>query len=194
MMEAQNSRRQSASQEIGIQGLDREKSIEAARRKEEARRQRKEQRRMEIEQSGSYKTAKFIAKLMDQYFLDPIIGLIPGVGDLLSSVLTLPALYVSLFKIGSIPLTLAILLNLLIDSLLGLIPFWIGNIADFFHRAYLKNMRLIVGYVEDDRAVIDEVNRKAGWSAILIAIFIGLIWLMIRLINAVADWIGGFFA
>lgn len=193
-MEARNSRRQAAMENAGIKVLDKEKGLELARQKEETRRMKKELRRMEIENSTSYNITRSIATLMDKYFLDPIIGLIPGVGDILSSTLMLPSIYVSLFKIKSIPLTLAVLLNILIDSLIGLIPFWIGNIADIFNRAYLKNMRLIVGYVEDDKLVIDEVNRKAIWSTILIAIVVGLIWLMVKMVSAIADWIGGFFA
>lgn len=58
----------------------------------------------------------------------------------------------------------------------------------------MKNMRLIVGYVEDDRTIINEVNRKAVWTAILIAVFCLIIYLLVRLVVLVTEWIGGLFA
>lgn len=158
------------------------------------RQTKKALRRSEIENSISYRITKFIASIMDRYFLDPILGLVPGIGDILSSTLMLPSIYVSLFKIRSIPLTLAVLLNILIDTLVGMIPFWVGNVADVFNRAYLKNLRLIVGYVEGDRQVIEEVDRKAVWSTVLIAVVILLICLMVKLVAMVADRIGSLFA
>ena len=100
----------------------------------------------------------------------------------------------SLFKVKSVPLTLAVIFNILKDVLIGMIPFWIGNVLDFFNRAYLQNMRLIVGYVEDDREIIDEVNRKAVGTAILIVIACVLIWLMVLLVQKIIGWIGGLFS
>lgn len=180
-------------QDLGIEQLDTQKSVVDAREKEEERRLRKERRRMEIEESSSYKLTKGIATLMDKWFLDPILGFVPGVGDVLPSLLLLPSVYVSLVKVKSVPLTLAVIFNILRDAFLGLIPFYIGNVIDFFNRAYLQNMRLIVGYVEDDKYIIDEVNRKAVWTAVLIVVFIGLIWLMIKFVTWIVDWIGGLF-
>lgn len=193
MSEVRNSRRQAAMQDLGIEQLDTQKSVVDAREKEEERRLRKERRRMEIEESSSYKLTKGIATLMDKWFLDPILGFVPGVGDVLPSLLLLPSVYVSLVKVKSVPLTLAVIFNILRDAFLGLIPFYIGNVIDFFNRAYLQNMRLIVGYVEDDKYIIDEVNRKAVWTAVLIVVFIGLIWLMIKFVTWIVEWIGGLF-
>lgn len=180
-------------EEIGIVQLDEQKNVNVARAKEEQRRLKKEYKRMEIESSSSYKMTKGIATLMDKYFLDPIIGLVPGAGDVLSSVLMVPSVYVSLFKIKSLPLTLAVTFNILKDMLFGIIPY-IGIVIDFINRAYIQNMRLIVGFVEDDKAIIEDVNRKALWMGILIAVFIGLIWLMFKFVANTLEWIGGLFA
>ena len=144
--------------------------------------------------SFSYRLVQGIAKWMDKYFLDPILGFVPGVGDFISTVFVLPFIYVSAVKVRSLPLTLAVVFNVLKDAAIGLIPFWIGNIADFFNRSYLQNFRLIVGYVEDDRDVINEVNRKAVWTAILIVIFCVIIYLLVRLVVLITEWIGGWFA
>lgn len=192
-METRNSRKSAAMQDLGIEQLDEQRCIADARQKEEARKLVKERRKQEIEESVSYKMTKGIATAMDKWYLDPILGFVPGIGDILPSIVVLPSIYVSLFKVKSIPLTLAILFNILKDILLGMIPFYIGNVIDIFNKAYMQNMRLIVGYVEDDKTVIDEVNRKAVWSSVFIVIFVTLIWLMVRLVASIAEWIGNLF-
>lgn len=190
-----SSRKKAIQNDLGINESRENTLIEISLAKEEARRRKKEMRRMEIENSSSYRAIQGIAKWMDKYFLDAILGFVPGgIGDSLTSILVLPSIYVALFKVKSIPLTLAVIFNILKDVLIGMIPFWIGNVLDFFNRAYLQNMRLIVGYVEDDKTVIDEVNRKAVGTAILIVIVCVLIWLMVLLVQKIIEWVGGLFS
>ncbi len=94
--------------------------------------------------------------------------------------MTLPFLTVSLFKIKSIPLTLAILYNMLVDMMLGIIPLWIGDLLDIFSRSYVKNYRL-VGFVEGDKEVIQEVNRKAVLTAVGILVLSVIIYWVAKL-------------
>lgn len=144
---------------------------------------RKEMRRAEIEKSTSYSIIKGIATIMDKYYIDPIIGLIPyGIGDTISCLCALPFLYVSLFKVRSIPLTLALVYNILADALVGMIPFAFGDVIDIFDRCYVKNMRLIVGFVENDHRTIRQVNKRALWMTIAIIILCILIYIGIRLL------------
>lgn len=192
-MEVQSRRRQRAQADMGLTHEKENRRMERAIEAERQRQVQKRLRRMEIEDSSSYQMIKGIAIAMDKYFLDPIIGFIPVLGDAITSIATLPFIYVSLFKVRSIPLTLAVISNMLIDVLVGLIPFWIGNIADFFHRANLKNFRLIRGFVEDDKEVIHEVNRRAIWMGIFIAILCYLIYLMVRMVQSIIEWIGTLF-
>lgn len=78
---------------------------------------------MQWENDPLYRLIRTIKNVMDRYYLDPLIGLFfPTAGDIFSSAMTLPFLTVSLFKIKSIPLTLAILYNMLVDMMLGIIP------------------------------------------------------------------------
>ena len=60
-----------------------------------------------------------------------------GVGDVLTSALALPFIYFALVQVRSIPLTLAVICNVLKDALLGSIPFFIGDIIDVFNRSYV---------------------------------------------------------
>ena len=131
----QSGRRQRARQELGLDDAQEQYEIERAISKEEERREAKEMRRLEIEDSLSYKACMAINKYMDKYFLDPIIGFIlPSLGDFLSSLLVWPFIYVAAFKVRSLPLTLAVIFNVLRDIAIGLIPFWIGDIFDAFNR------------------------------------------------------------
>ena len=192
MEDFQTGRRRQAQEDLGLTSQEEQMDIERSIRKEEQRKAEKEMRRMEIEMSSSYRMVQGIAKFMDKYLLDPIIGFfVPGIGDILSSVLVLPFIHVSLFKIKSVPLTLAVIYNVLIDVLIGLIPFYIGDIIDVFNRAYLKNARLITGFVEDDKEVISEVNRKAAWMGFMILVLCVLIYFMVLLVMKLMDWLGG---
>lgn len=192
-MEQWVDKRSQKREQMGLTKISEDKQINKALEAEQRRKDEKERKRQELLNSDSYVLSEKVANLMDKYFLDGIIGLFPGVGDIFSSVCVMPQLYLSLFKIKSIPLTLAVLLNVMIDIAVGLIPFWIGNICDFFHRAYLKNFRLIAGFVNDDKDIIKEVNAKAFISAILIVIMIGIVYLLVSLISKLVDWIGSLF-
>lgn len=151
-------------------------------------------KRIRIEGSFIYRCIAGIAKYMDKYFLDPIVGFfLPGFGDILTSTLAIPFIYISLFVVRSVPLTLAVIFNTLVDILLGMIPPWIGDIFDIFHRSYKKNLRLINGFVNDDQTIINEVNRKAIWMAILIVVCCVLIYLLYQLVEKFILWISGLF-
>lgn len=158
--------------------------------------QRRELLRLRMEGKRSYRLIKGIARWMDRYFLDPILGFIPA-GDLISAGLILPYLYVAIFQVRSLPLTLALLCNVLLDVAMGLIPFWIGDVLDFFHRSYTKNYELIVGFVEGDEAMIKRVNKRAIWMALLLILLCVLIyflfWAAGWFFNAVIGFISSMF-
>lgn len=146
-----------------------------------------------IRNSASYKLVHAIALWMDQRLLDPLIGLVlPGFGDALTSVFAVPYLYLSIVKLKSIPLTLAIVCNILLDVLIGIIPY-IGVVGDVFKRAFTRNAALIKGYVEGDKAIMQEIDRKAVGMAFLIVILCGLIYAMVLAAVKIVEWIGSFF-
>ena len=134
--------------------------------------------------SRLYRTMQNITNLMDRYYLDGVAGLVPGgIGDIVSAVFAVVHVYFSAFRLRSIPLTLAILNNTLRDIFLGMLPFFVGDVIDFFHKANKRNMALIDGFLNDDEAIIHEVNRKATQSAlVLIALVIGIILIIYALI------------
>jgi len=60
-----------------------------------------------------------------------------------------------------------------------MIPFFVGDIIDIFHRANMQNMQMIQGFVDGDEAVIRQVNQRAWQSVAVLIILLLLIALMI---------------
>ena len=67
--------------------------------KEEQKLLKKAERKLRMEQSRSYKTMKTATKVMDDYYLDPILGLVPVVGDVVPQLFNASFFYISIFKI-----------------------------------------------------------------------------------------------
>ena len=192
----QSSRHKDAARDIGVtdeKAIKEQEKIRLAHEKEELSRLKKEQKREELMKSGLFRTIYKIKHLFDDWHLDAIIGLIPTLGDIGSTIVSFPFILFCVFKVKSIALTLAVLNNYMIDMIIGLIPFWIGNIADFFYKAHRRNLDLIMGYIDDNEYVIEEVNRKAAGSAIILAVLIAIFILMIRLLSSFIEWVGGLF-
>ncbi|MDE6478800.1 MAG: DUF4112 domain-containing protein [Muribaculaceae bacterium] len=143
-----------------------------------------------LSRSTAYKYV-WIAKKYDDWFLDPIVGFfLPAFGDILSSAAILPAFYIALTKIRSIKLAFAILIIGAIDMLVGAIP-TVGDIVDAFYKANKKAARWIVGYVEKDPYVKEEVNQTVIWGSVGLVILIGLIYLCFSMIMGLYHWIFG---
>ena len=137
------------------------------------------QRRKRLMDNRAYQTMQGLTRYMDRYYLDALIGIVPGWGDAIALASAVPFVYFSGRVIRSVPLTLAVLNNALRDILLGMIPFFVGDIIDIFHRANIQNMQMIQGFVDGDETMIRQVNQRAFQSAIVLAVLLLLIALMI---------------
>ena len=147
------------------------------------------QRRARLMDNQVYQSMQSFTRYMDRFYLDAVIGLIPGWGDAVTLLCVVPFIYFSMCIIKSIPLTLAVLNNALRDVLLGMIPFFIGDVIDIFHRANMKNMAMIQGFIDGDEAIIKQVNRRALQSAIVLFVLLLLIALMIWLLISFGSYL-----
>lgn len=147
------------------------------------------QRRQRLMDNRAYQTMEGLTRYMDRYYLDALIGVIPGWGDAIALLCVVPFVYFSSRVIKSVPLTLAVLNNALRDVLLGMIPFFVGDIIDIFHRANTQNMQMIQGFVDGDEAVIKQVNQRAWQSAIVLILLLLLIALMIWLLISFGSYL-----
>lgn len=139
-------------------------------------------RRQRLMNNKVYRAMSGLTRYMDRYYLDALIGIIPGWGDAFAALCVVPFVYFSSCVIKSVPLTLAVINNALRDVLLGMMPFFVGDIIDVFHRSNTKNMSMIQGFVDGDQAIIKEVNRRALQSAVVLVLLLLLIALMVWLL------------
>ena len=85
--------------------------------------------------------------------LDGIVGLIPGIGDAVTSTLTAYIIYEA-WHMGIPTSTLArMLANLGIDSVVGIVPV-VGDLLDIGYKANRRNLRLLHGHLAE-RGVIE---------------------------------------
>jgi len=82
--------------------------------------EKRELRRKRLMDNKAYQTINGLTRYMDRYYLDALIGIIPGWGDAIALLSVVPFVYFSSRVIKSIPLTLAVQLRQL--------PVFIGSI------------------------------------------------------------------
>jgi len=133
--------------------------------------------------------AKLLAKLLDQQFnipgtsirigLDPVIGLIPGIGDILTSlagstILLIAAQYhlpkIVLFRMG---------VNVSINGLIGAIPVF-GDLFSIWFRSNVRNIELLEEHIHKTQQ-----TSTAGDWAFVISLFIGIFAVLIVSIMAI---------
>ena len=143
--------------------------------------------------SRFYRTLQRIARWMDTYYLDPILGfLLPaGLGDFASALMALPFIVFSLFVAKSIPLTLAIINHTLWDIFIGLIPFFVGDVLDVFSRPYRRNLQLIEGYLAGDKSTIRHLQKHVAITLFAILLCCTLIYFMLKAVLWFGEWIVG---
>ena len=82
--------------------------------------EKRELQRKRLMENKAYQTMNGLTRYMDRYYLDALIGIIPGWGDAIALLSVVPFVYFSSRVIKSIPLTLAVLNNALRDVLMGM--------------------------------------------------------------------------
>ncbi len=134
-----------------------------------------------------------LAKLMDAQFkipgtnirfgLDSLIGLIPGVGDLSTFAVSGYMVWIMANNGASGFLLARMVLNILIDAIVGMIPL-LGDIFDIAFKANIRNMKLMQEHYQEGR------HKGSAWKVIipvliiLFVIIIGIIWLTYKLLLA----------
>jgi len=111
--------------------------------------------------------------------LDPILGLVPGVGDLVSPLFTIAILWQA--RELAIPrvVLLRMIFNVAIDSLLGAVPV-VGDLFDFAWKANNMNLALVERHAQEERTA------SAGdW------LFVGLIVALLLLLAVIPFVIAG---
>lgn len=136
--------------------------------------------------------AKFLADLLDQRFtipgtsirigLDPIVSLIPGIGDLLAN-LTGSLILLIAAQLGVPKIALARMgINVGINTILGAVPIF-GDVISIWYRSNVRNVELLERYLARRSKRVE----LSDWLFV-IALIVGLLVLMGVLV-VVAIWL-----
>jgi len=123
---------------------------------------------------------KWLALIMDEFIrvpgtkfkfgLDPLIGLLPGLGDTGSALVSAFAL-VQAARLGVPTILLARMsLNILINELVGIVPV-VGDAFSFWFKSNVRNYQVI----KDHAAAPGGVSRRSDWIfviAVLVLLFV----------------------
>lgn len=143
-----------------------------------------------------------LSRLMDSKFkipgtditfgLDPIIGLIPVVGDVVTYAVHLFVVYHA-FRYGTGgKIVLKMLSNVLVDFLIGKIPV-LGYFFDFAYKANDRNVKLLREHYKEDK------HKGSAWPLILAAFAVTSILILAMMVGfyvmflKLFEWIQGMF-
>ena len=119
-----------------------------------------------------------------RFGLDPILNLLPFIGDMAGLVVSGGLLMAMAKKGASNKLVVLMSLNILLDATIGAIPI-IGQIFDFFFKANTRNIKLMKAHY------IEGKYQGSGKNVIylIVAVVIVIIALMIFGLWKLAEWI-----
>ncbi|MGJ8655680.1 MAG: DUF4112 domain-containing protein [Akkermansiaceae bacterium] len=136
--------------------------------------------------------AKWIAFILDDLIkipgtkkrigLDPIIGLIPGVGDFATSTAGLSLLAIGAKKHIPLSVYLRMIANWMLNSLVGALPF-IGDIFSFWYKSNHRNHTLLRAHLND---TVGEEAERSGWAPVIILAVVAVT--VFTLIGLIAWW------
>ncbi len=114
-------------------------------------------------------TARLFARFMDNQFsifgfrfgADALVGLLPGLGDILTTVLSLYLIWVGVKMKLPAGKLLIMIRNIVIDALVGAIPV-LGDIGDVILKVNIRNLRILEAWADrlDDGEVIEGKTLK----------------------------------
>ena len=144
-------------------------------------------------QTQRLEALRAMARLLDSAFeipgtnirigLDPIAGLVPGIGDLVSPLFTIGVLWQS--RDLNIPriVQMRMLFNVLIDVLVGIVPV-AGDLFDVAWKANDKNYALLERYAQEERQ-----PSAADWLFVIgmILLVIGIAAIPVLILAALAN-------
>ena len=126
-----------------------------------------------------------LTRVLDHYLVDPLLGLVlPGVGDLIGSMLGLYLVGVAVQRRTSPVIIARMLLNLALDAGLGLVPV-LGDIADFAFKANEKNLALLAERPIGGTATARDWFVVGGAALTFVAVIALVIYGIVALVHAI---------
>ena len=143
--------------------------------------------RLPLAASGGVARARALARLLDDLIrvpgtkigigIDPIIGLIPGVGDLLGGVMSSYILLVAAQAGAPSSVLVRMLGNIALDSVVGVVPV-IGDLFDVGMKSNRRNVDLLERYLGAPK------ETKAASRGVVALIVLALVLLIVGTVAA----------
>jgi hypothetical protein len=140
--------------------------------------------------------ARGIARLLDDLVripgtnigigLDPLIGLIPGIGDVVGGAMSSYILVVAAQEGAPTSVLVRMLGNIALDSLVGLVPV-LGDLFDVGVKANRRNVQLLERYLESPRQT---KSASRGVVALILLAVVAIIAGMITIGVVLVRWLG----
>lgn len=119
--------------------------------------------------------------------LDGVIGLVPVVGDGVTALLSSYVIGEGVRNGAPTSVILKMLGNLLVDTVIGAIPFF-GDVFDVAHRSNYKNVNLLRGYLDQPL----EVKRASRlWLVMVVAVVISIVGSCLWAFLSILNWLIG---
>ena len=91
--------------------------------------------------------------------LDPIIGLIPGLGDLISTIISGYIIYLAMrFNLPK-DLLRKMIFNVGLESVVGTVPF-IGDLFDAYYKSNIRNLEILEQHLNQVQPELEKVEFK----------------------------------
>ena len=138
-----------------------------------------------------------MTRLMDSKFripgtrfrfgIDPILGLLPVVGDITSFAIS-GSLLLYMLRFGvSRKVIILMVLNIVLDTIIGSIPI-IGQVFDFYYKANTRNINLLRKHYHEQK-----YQGSGTWILVSVAlVLVALIFLMLWGLWKLIDWLYAF--
>jgi hypothetical protein len=115
-----------------------------------------------------------------RFGFDSIIGLIPGLGDIMGSLVGAYSLWIARQLGAPAPVLGRMVMNLALDGVIGLVPI-AGDLFDFAFKAHSRNHALLSEWLQTPHRA-----RRSSWivlalcALVLFALLGGAVWMLIQ--------------
>ena len=126
-----------------------------------------------------------------RFGLDALIGLIPGLGDVVGSLVGAYSLWIARQLGAPAAIQARMVMNLAIDGIVGLVPF-LGDLFDFAFKAHSRNQALLGQWLQSPHQ-----TRRSSWVVlaagvvVLLALLGGAVWMLVNAVQWVVALLHG---
>ncbi len=127
-----------------------------------------------------------------KFGLDALLGLLPVIGDSVTTVLSGYIILEAALLGCPFPILAKMVFNVLLETIVDFVPF-LGNLFDFLWKSNRKNMALLDAYIVEPRKTTVQTYIFIG---LILIIFLSLVALLAfsgyRFILFISDWISSY--